>query len=100
MESANDLFDSRTRRDGGIFEKGQLGCSFEASLRIHRRLDLAPALVKRSVAGSGRAEKSQVAQMIRVVLGLPAPPPTDAADALALAVTYLQRIRYDGISPR
>jgi len=63
-----------------------------AGLAVH---EYAPALVKRAVAGSGRAEKSQVAQMIRVVLGLASPPPTDAADALALAVTYLQRARYE-----
>jgi crossover junction endodeoxyribonuclease RuvC len=49
-----------------------------------------PARVKRTVAGSGRADKSQVAQMIRVVLGLAAAPPSDAADALAVAVTHLQ----------
>jgi crossover junction endodeoxyribonuclease RuvC len=49
-----------------------------------------PARVKRTVAGNGRAEKSQVAQMIRVILGLAAAPPSDAADALALAVTHLQ----------
>jgi crossover junction endodeoxyribonuclease RuvC len=51
-----------------------------------------PATVKRAVAGHGRAEKSQVAQMVKVVLGLPAPPPADAADALALAVTHLQHM--------
>jgi len=54
--------------------------------------EYAPALVKRAVAGSGRAEKGQVAQMIRVLLGLSAPPPSDAADALALAVTHLHRV--------
>jgi crossover junction endodeoxyribonuclease RuvC len=58
-----------------------------AGLDVH---EYAPALVKRAVAGSGRAEKVQVAQMIRVVLGLSSSPPGDAADALALAVTYLQ----------
>ena len=63
-----------------------------AGLDVH---EYAPALVKRAVAGSGRAEKSQVAQMIRVVLGLPEAPPTDAADALALALTYLQRARFE-----
>jgi len=31
-----------------------------------------------------------VAQMVRAVLGLPAAPASDAADALALAVTHLQ----------
>jgi crossover junction endodeoxyribonuclease RuvC len=53
--------------------------------------EYAPALVKRAVAGSGRAEKAQVAQMIRIVLGLSSAPSSDAADALALAVTHLQR---------
>jgi crossover junction endodeoxyribonuclease RuvC len=49
-----------------------------------------PAQVKRTIAGTGRAEKAQVAQMIRVLLGLGALPRTDAADALAIAVTHLQ----------
>ena len=52
--------------------------------------EYAPALVKRTVAGAGRAEKSQVAQMIRVMLGLTIVPKPDAADALAIAVTHLQ----------
>ncbi len=51
-----------------------------------------PATVKRAVAGHGRAEKSQVAMMVKVVLGLSAPPTADAADALALAVTHLQHM--------
>jgi crossover junction endodeoxyribonuclease RuvC len=54
--------------------------------------EYSPALVKRAVAGSGRAEKVQVARMVQVVLGLTTPPPADAADALALAVTHLQRV--------
>jgi crossover junction endodeoxyribonuclease RuvC len=49
-----------------------------------------PARVKRTVAGGGRAEKSQVAHMVRVLLGLSAVPLADAADALAVAVTHLQ----------
>jgi crossover junction endodeoxyribonuclease RuvC len=59
-----------------------------ASLEI---AEYPPALVKRAVVGGGRAEKSQVAQMIRVLLGLAELPRPDAADALALAVTHLQR---------
>ena len=50
-----------------------------------------PARVKLQVAGSGRADKTQVASMIRVLLSLPEAPAADAADALALAVTHLQR---------
>ncbi|MGO8997798.1 MAG: crossover junction endodeoxyribonuclease RuvC [Polyangiaceae bacterium] len=49
-----------------------------------------PARVKRTVAGGGRAEKAQVAAMVRVLLGLREVPPPDAADALAIALTHLQ----------
>jgi crossover junction endodeoxyribonuclease RuvC len=49
-----------------------------------------PARVKRTVTGAGRADKSQVAAMVRVVLGLPTVPQADAADALAIALTHLQ----------
>lgn len=55
--------------------------------------EYAPARVKLAVAGHGRAEKSQVAQMVRVVLGLATAPVADAADALALAIAHLQHIR-------
>ena|SRR5580704_9033978 len=77
---------------------GKLGHARGVALLVCARAQLeifeyAPALVKRAVAGSGRAEKAQVAQMIRVVLGLAAPPPSDAADALAVAVTHLQHMR-------
>lgn len=50
-----------------------------------------PSRVKRTVAGKGQADKHQVAQMVRVVLGLAEVPLADAADALALAITHLQR---------
>ena len=52
--------------------------------------EYAPARVKRTVVGNGRADKKQVALMVRAVLGLSAPPPSDAADALALAITHLR----------
>ena len=48
-----------------------------------------PALVKRAVAGNGRADKEQVRNMVRVLLALPCLPETDhEADALALAITH------------
>jgi crossover junction endodeoxyribonuclease RuvC len=60
-----------------------------AGLPVH---EYPPALVKSAVTGSGRAQKPQVAQMVRIVLGLAAAPAADAADALAVAVTHLQRL--------
>ncbi len=49
-----------------------------------------PAEVKRAVVGYGRAEKPQVQQMVKLLLGLREPPsPHDAADALAVAVCHI-----------
>ena len=43
--------------------------------------------VKLRVAGRGRADKVQVAEMVRALLGLPELPFEDAADALAVALS-------------
>lgn len=51
--------------------------------------EYAPAAVKRAVVGYGRAEKRQVQEMVRMLLGLAeVPSPHDAADALALAICH------------
>lgn len=48
-----------------------------------------PLQVKQSVVGYGRAEKKQVMEMTRVLLGLASiPRPDDAADALAVAICH------------
>lgn len=49
-----------------------------------------PAEVKRAVVGYGRAEKPQVQQMVKLLLGLDhVPAPHDAADALAVAICHV-----------
>ncbi len=48
-----------------------------------------PAVVKRSIAGRGAADKAQVARLMRSILGLREEPPPDATDALAIALTHL-----------
>jgi crossover junction endodeoxyribonuclease RuvC len=50
-----------------------------------------PARVKSTVAGHGRAEKSQIVRMMQRLLALDVEPRSDAADALALAFTYVRR---------
>jgi crossover junction endodeoxyribonuclease RuvC len=53
-------------------------------------VEYSPAEIKRAVAGYGRAEKRQVAHMIRLLLGLSgSPTPFDATDALAVAICHL-----------
>jgi crossover junction endodeoxyribonuclease RuvC len=49
-----------------------------------------PAEIKHAVVGYGRAEKHQVQEMVRMLLGLPeVPTPHDAADALAVAICHV-----------
>ncbi len=62
-----------------------LGCA-DAGLAVH---EYTPTLVKQTVAGYGHGEKAQVAEMVRLQLGLrQAPTPADASDALAIAITH------------
>lgn len=51
-----------------------------------------PALVKRSVAGRGQADKAQVARIVGAILGLRDLPEVDATDALAIAITHAQAL--------
>jgi len=61
-----------------------------AGLEVH---ELAPAEVKKAVAGSGRADKHQMQLAVAGQLGLTSvPEPSDAADALALALCALRRL--------
>lgn len=49
-----------------------------------------PNQVKQSIAGYGAAQKPQMQEMVRLLLGLEKiPRPDDAADALAIAITDL-----------
>ena len=45
--------------------------------------------VKQAIVGTGRANKEQVAHMVRVLLNLPGVPQADAADALAIALCHV-----------
>ncbi len=58
----------------------------EAGLPV---VEYAPSEIKRAVVGYGRAEKHQVQQMVKMLLGLTVvPSPHDAADALAVAICH------------
>lgn len=53
-----------------------------------------PLEVKQAVAGYGGAEKTQVQQMVRVLLDMDEiPKPDDAADALAVAICHIHSHR-------
>lgn len=47
--------------------------------------------IKQAVAGHGKAQKEQVQRMVARLLGLSGAPQSDAADALAIALTHAKR---------
>jgi crossover junction endodeoxyribonuclease RuvC len=68
----------------------------EAGLPV---IEYTPAEVKRAVVGYGRAEKTQVQQMIKLLLGLAAAPaPHDAADALAVAMCHVHHAAHQRLA--
>jgi len=53
-----------------------------------------PAEIKKQVTSYGQSDKQQVQEMVRVQLGLSElPQPSDAADALAVAMCHIQQRR-------
>jgi crossover junction endodeoxyribonuclease RuvC len=56
--------------------------------------EYAPTVIKRAVVGTGRADKTQVNAMIRVLLGLAEAPPLDASDALAIAICHASALGF------
>ena len=59
-----------------------------------------PLEVKQAVTGYGGADKNQVQQMVRALLGLDSiPQPDDAADALAIAICHLQNQHFSQLLP-
>ena len=66
--------------------------------------DYAPTLIKKSLVGTGRAEKEQVAFMVRRLLNVrseaAAQWPLDASDALAVAICHLGMRRFAALQGR
>lgn len=67
----------------------------EAGLEIY---EIAPRKVKQAIVGYGAAQKVAVAKMVQRMLKLSELPAPDAADALALALTYAQSAGVAGLS--
>ena len=63
-------------------------CGQQHHLELH---EYTPQQVKQAITGYGRADKKQMQEMVRVILGLSeAPKPDDCADALAAALCCAQ----------
>lgn len=63
----------------------------QQGLELH---EYTPLQIKMALTGYGRADKKQVQEMVRIILGLnEVPKPDDCADALAAALTCAQSTR-------
>ena len=70
----------------GAARAAALIAAAESGLNIY---EYSPTKVKNAVVGKGRADKAQVAFMVRALLQLKETPPSDAADALAIGMAHL-----------
>ena len=77
----------RTAISMGAARAAALIAAADAGLSVY---EYAPMKVKMAVVGKGKADKQQVAFMVRALLGLAETPPHDAADALAIGLAHLQ----------
>lgn len=70
----------------------QILCAKNKELDIY---EYTPLQVKQAVVGYGRADKSQVQKMVKVLLNLKEiPKPDDVADALAVAICHSSCLNY------
>lgn len=69
--------------------------AMQAGLKI---AEYTPQQIKQALTGYGKAEKKQVQEMVRLMLGLKeVPKPDDCADAIAAAITHAQSARLEDI---
>ena len=84
-----DLFHARNVRSALVLGHARgvaVLAAVQAGLPV---VEYTPAEIKLAVVGHGRAEKTQVQQMVTLLLRLETPPsPYDAADALAVAICH------------
>ena len=87
LMAVEDVFSHKNPRSALALAQARGTVLAVAGLRNIRVCSYAPAVVKKTVTGRGRASKEQVARMVQVLVGLGRAPRADAADALAVAIT-------------
>ena len=84
-----NLFHARNVRSALVLGHARGVAMLAAVLAGLPVVEYSPAEIKLAVTGHGRAEKPQLAQMVKMILGLDrVPSPHDAADALAVAICH------------
>ncbi len=92
--AVEEVFQGKNARSALLAGEGRGACILAGANAGLPVIEISASVVKLGVTGTGRASKVQVASMVARLLGLSEPPkPADAADALAVALTYAQRRR-------
>ncbi len=92
--AVEEVFQGKSPRSALLAGEGRAACILSGAIAGLPVVEYAATSIKQAVTGSGRASKIQVQSMVALLLSLAAPPqPHDAADALAVALTHLQRGR-------
>jgi crossover junction endodeoxyribonuclease RuvC len=86
-------FVAKNARSALAIGRAQAVAMLAASQRSIQTYEYTPTQIKRSVTSYGASSKEQVQEMVRFQLGLAqAPEPSDAADALAVAICHLHEM--------
>jgi len=89
---------SRNVKSALAIGRAQAVAILAASNRHIPVYEYTPTQVKQRVADYGASSKEQIQEMVRLQLGLSeVPQPSDAADALAVAICHLREIRWSNL---
>jgi len=90
-------FVAKNARSALAIGKAQAVAILAAANRGIPCYEYTPAQVKQRVADYGASSKEQVQEMVRLQLGLDKVPPSDAADALAVALCHLRQTHINNL---
>lgn len=91
------IFHHRSAKSALVLGHARGVALLAAGLRACPIGEITPAEIKKAVTGRGRADKVQIQEMVRILLGLDQSAPEDASDALAVAIAGASRVRYQGV---
>ena len=99
--SKKTIYVGRTKKDL-LTRLGQhLGTDKTVKKYIDKMFEYTPLQIKQALTGYGRADKKQMQQMTKMILGLDkVPKPDDTADALAVAICHSHYANYNMLSER
>jgi crossover junction endodeoxyribonuclease RuvC len=95
-----DLFVAHNVRSALKLGQARGAAVVAASQKNIEVFDYSPRKIKQSVVGYGHAEKGQVQEMVKMLLGLDALPGADAADGLAAAICHANHLMTFSLTSR